>query len=275
MLSPLLSDFPKSKIRRKPITTYKSPSANDTDPFITLSGCASSSTSARTLSSNDSFPQSMQSPGQSLWRKSRTRGYALPLYHPLGELALSLPPLNPADFGLPLPRLFDETSPKISVNSRRGSTKPPDVDEDVIVPTVSSIAAVAANEVKRASPRKRRGGNGKRRRREIDDGDATYPAKRTRHTRGGGGDDNDFEDGQGQGDGDGTPDIDGPAERRPERRSTRSRAKRRDSSEIDSIDEQAGQDVLSAADDNIRPTVLEEISRAANGEREGEISGDQ
>jgi hypothetical protein len=197
----------------------------------------------------------------------------------MGELALSLPPLNPADFGLPLPRLLDETSRKSSAHSQRGSTKPPDAEEeDVSIPTVSSIAAVAANEVKRAGPRKRRGGiGGKRKRRETDDGDATYPAKRTRQARGIAGEDNDFEDAHGQADGDDTPEIDGPAEQRPERRSTRSKTKRRDSSEVESLDEPTVQDSLSVPEENAKKTVPEGVSKAINEEREeGEIkNGEQ
>jgi hypothetical protein len=62
-----------------------------------------------------------------------------------------------------------------------------EVEEDpaTVSLTVSTVAAVAAREVKdRPSPRKRRGGGGKRKRKDADDGDATYPAKRTRIPRG-------------------------------------------------------------------------------------------
>ncbi|KAF5351976.1 hypothetical protein D9756_007388 [Leucocoprinus leucothites] len=159
------------------------------------------------------------------------------------------------------------------------SAKPSDPDEeDVSIPSVSSIAAVAANEVKRSSPRKRRvgAGNGKRRRKEVEDGDATYPAKRTRQTRGVGGEEIEFDEVHGQVEADGTPEVDGPAERRPERRSTRSRAKRRDSSEIESVDDQPIQDSLSVSEENVKQPTLEGISEGANEEKEeGEISGDQ
>jgi len=48
---------------------------------------------------------------------------------------------------------------------------------------ISAVAAVAARE--RASPRKRRtGGVNKRKRKDGEDGDASYPAKRTRIPRG-------------------------------------------------------------------------------------------
>jgi hypothetical protein len=92
----------------------------------------------------------------------------------------------------------------------------------------------------------------------------------------GGADDNDVDDVQGQGDGDGNPDLDGPAERRPERRSTRTRTKRRDSSEITSIDEQHVGDSVSVLDENAKQSVLEAMSEEASEEKEeGEINGDR
>ncbi|KAJ3567052.1 hypothetical protein NP233_g6615 [Leucocoprinus birnbaumii] len=277
LLSPTVVDFPKSRIRRKPITTYKSPSASDNDPKIALSTRNDAPNIPSQPPSDHRIPSQNPQGSLQVHRRKRSKSHVLPLYHPLGELALSLPPLNPADFGLPLPRLSEETSRKSSSNFRAASVKPPDVDEEEIsIPSVSSIAAVAANEVKRASPRKRRVGmgGGKRRRKETDDGDATYPAKRTRQTRAGGGDEIDFDEAHGQGDGDGTPEADGPAERRPERRSTRSRTKRRDSSEVESVEEQPIQDSLSVSEE-IKQTTLEGVSEGAQEEKEeGEISGD-
>jgi hypothetical protein len=138
------------------------------------------------------------------------------------------------------------------------SAKISDIGEeaDDMSPSVSSIAAVAANEIKRTSPRKKRvnGGTGRRRRRDGDDGDATYPAKRTRQAQTGGGIDNDADDAPALGDG--ASEADGPDERRPERRSTRSRAKRRASSEIDSVEDRRA----SPADENIKQPTLSEIS---------------
>lgn len=110
----------------------------------------------------------------------------LPLFHPFGRLAMSLPPLDPTLFGLPTRATPDETfQPKSSSRSRRPTAKLREVDDQQLAPTVSTIAAVAAREVKeRPSPRKRRSGAAKRKRKDIDDGDATYPAKRTRIPRG-------------------------------------------------------------------------------------------
>ena len=110
----------------------------------------------------------------------------LPLFHPFGRLAMSLPPLDPTLFGLPTRAIPDETlQPKLSSRSRRPTAKLREVEDQSIAPTVSTIAAVAAREVKeRPSPRKRRSGATKRKRKDVDDGDATYPAKRTRIPRG-------------------------------------------------------------------------------------------
>ena len=110
----------------------------------------------------------------------------LPLFHPFGRLAMSLPPLDPTLFGLPTRAIPDETfQPKSSSRSRRPTAKLREVGDQQLTPTVSTIAAVAAREVKeRPSPRKRRSGAAKRKRKDIDDGDATYPAKRTRMPRG-------------------------------------------------------------------------------------------
>ena len=110
----------------------------------------------------------------------------LPLFHPFGRLAMSLPPLDPTLFGLPTRAIPDENfQRKSSSRSRRPTAKLREVDDQQLAPTVSTIAAVAAREVKeRPSPRKRRSGVTKRKRKDIDDGDATYPAKRTRIPRG-------------------------------------------------------------------------------------------
>lgn len=263
--------FPKSKIRRKPISTYKSPSANEVDPLIIFSASGPSPRPPPAQSHITTTVEEVKGP---LRKRARAGSYSLPLYHPLGELASSLPPLNPTDFGLPLPRILKETPQGSPGHYRRLLAKTNDAGEEVDIPgpTVSSIAAVAANEIKRTSPRKKRvsGGNGKRRRRDGDDGDATYPAKRTRQTRASGGDDNDFDDTQGQ-EGDGASEADGPVERRPERRSTRSRAKRRDSSEVGSVEEQPTRESASPTEEIIKQSVLEGISEE---KEEGEIGGD-
>lgn len=132
-------------------------------------------------------------------RKKYPMGPPLPLYHPLGRLALSLPPLEPANFGHSTPISIDDSdsarrSSRSSARSRRPAAKLRDAEDDDVVSrpapisNVSAIAAVAAREIKeKATPRKKRAGGGagaKRKRKDVDDGDATYPAKRTRNPRG-------------------------------------------------------------------------------------------
>lgn len=165
-----------------------------------------------------------------------------------GRLALSLPPLEPSYFGHSTPISIDDSdSGRRSARSRRPAAKLRDAEEDEppsrpVISNVSAIAAVAAREIKeKASPRKRRGGGGagaKRKRKDVDDGDATYPAKRTRNPRGGS---NLLPEDASPSDSmvplpDVTPTPEPAAEqddRRPERRTTRSAhgaSKRRDSS---------------------------------------------
>lgn len=116
----------------------------------------------------------------------------LPLFHPLGHLALSLPPLDPTLYGLPelpVPDELEERQFRKPSKKLQGKNREAEEEVETPVPTVSAVAAVAAQELKeRASPRKRRNGNGgggpKRKRKDVEDGDATYPAKRTRLPRG-------------------------------------------------------------------------------------------
>ncbi|PPQ65017.1 hypothetical protein CVT26_015727 [Gymnopilus dilepis] len=103
---------------------------------------------------------------------------------------MSLPPLDPTEYGLPELSIPDDADNRSAPRLKRPAAKSRDTEEDLgaVTATVSAIVAVAAQEVReRASPRKRRAGGAKRKRRDADDGDATYPAKRTRIPRGGGG----------------------------------------------------------------------------------------
>ncbi|KAF7362038.1 hypothetical protein MVEN_00549200 [Mycena venus] len=250
--------------RRKPMHTYQSPSPADRAPAIakTLSALshqlasASASTSAST-STSKSTPAPSTSAGivirtDAVPRKKYPMAPPLPLYHPFGRLALSLPPLEPSHFGHSIPISIDDSDSgrRSSARSRRPAAKLRDAEEDEPpsrppISNVSAIAAVAAREIKeKATPRKRRGGGGagaKRKRKDADDGDATYPAKRTRNPRGAS---NLLADDGSPSDSvvplpdvTPTPDPDTAADvqddRRPERRSTRSgngASKRRDSS---------------------------------------------
>ena len=180
-----------SRIRRKPLLTYKSPSADD-HVFITLSLSPSTSKAPTPPAKVRPPSRSNQIQREDVIRTVGSHEYSispsLPLFHPFGQLALSLPPLDPIKYGLPVPPVLDTAQEsKSSSRLRRPAAKLREVEEEAatILPTVSTVAAVAAREAKeRPSPRKRRGGGGKRKRKDMDDGDATYPAKRTRLPRG-------------------------------------------------------------------------------------------
>lgn len=182
------------RARRKPQSTYKSPSGVE-DLLVppTRSSNVQSCASPELVSRSSPLPPEVTDGiiyCDIQRRKTRKCPVSrtLPLYHPLGRLALSLPPLDPSAYGLPIPVLTDESSRRLSGRTRRPVAKLRELEEEemaVPIPTVSSIAAVAAREVKeRPSPRKRRVGGAKRKRKEVEDGDATYPAKRSRLPRG-------------------------------------------------------------------------------------------
>ncbi|KAF8813629.1 hypothetical protein BYT27DRAFT_7220018 [Phlegmacium glaucopus] len=179
-----------SQIRRKPQLTYKSPSAGDHSFFILSLAPLSKNSSTAALPCSSAEPSQSRQQTIDLHKRFARRKYPmsppLPLFHPFGRLAMSLPPLDPTLFGLPMRAVSDEVfQPKSSARSRRPTAKLREVEDLPIAPTVSTIAAVAAREVKeRPSPRKRRPGAAKRKRKDTDDGDATYPAKRTRMPRG-------------------------------------------------------------------------------------------
>ena len=174
-----------SQIRRKPQRTYKSPSAGD-HSFLIVSSPSSKIPSTTALPSSAESHQQIIDLHKRFARRKYPMSPPLPLFHPFGRLAMSLPPLDPTLFGLPTRSIPDEAfQPKLSSRSRRPTAKLREIDDQPIAPTVSTIAAVAAREVKeRPSPRKRRPGAAKRKRKDTDDGDATYPAKRTRIPRG-------------------------------------------------------------------------------------------
>jgi len=151
----------------------------------------------------------------------------LPIYHPLGRLALSLPQL---DFAAHLQSSLSQNDERGGASrSRRPANRVRDVADTDNVDAGSPLAVPADAQIppEKPSPRKRRTGgpsSSRRRRRDADDGDATYPAKRTRANRAppvppseGGSPGNGGAD---------AADVDGSEEgmKAPERRSTRSRA---------------------------------------------------
>ena len=96
---------------------------------------------------------------------------------------MSLPPLDPTLYGLPVLAVPDELEERHGRRTKHRKMVEEDVDSTIVRQSMSAVAAVAARE--RASPRKRRNwGANKRKRKDGDDGDATYPAKKTRLPRG-------------------------------------------------------------------------------------------
>jgi len=122
-------------------------------------------------------------------KRKRTAYRLLPLYHPQGPLALSLPPLDPTSFGLQNEIMSDESGRRSSARARRPAAKLRESEEEhpsTLLTPHEELETVTQEVREKSSPRKRRsGGNSvKRKRKEVDDGDATYPAKRTRLPRG-------------------------------------------------------------------------------------------
>jgi hypothetical protein len=152
----------------------------------------------------------------------------LPIYHPLGRLALSLPQLDFSAHPQSSLSQADDASRGAS-RSRRPANRVRDAADmhSVDAGTPLTVPGDAQTPPEKPSPRKRRSGGqtgSRRRRRDADDGDATYPAKRTRANRAhpvppsdGGSPGNGGAD---------AADVEGSEEamKAPERRSTRSRA---------------------------------------------------
>ncbi|KAH8093924.1 hypothetical protein BXZ70DRAFT_948467 [Cristinia sonorae] len=193
---------PPSRIRRKPIQTYKSPSLSDGFRIDSQSNTQnipqSFSTSSHTSSSSS---EKTERPPP----RTRQQQPSLSLYHPLGRLAQSLPPLDPRVFGLQNPVSIDDNDMQIddahlrraSSRTRRPAAKVRDrndeeVDDQVSVNGATGVEGSTAERETRptVSPRKRRaagaGGAGgpKRRRKDADDGTFPQPARRTRNPRG-------------------------------------------------------------------------------------------
>ncbi|KAL4074291.1 hypothetical protein V8B97DRAFT_716091 [Scleroderma yunnanense] len=228
-----------TSIRRKPIFTYQSPAAHISTLYLdkrplrgTPSPSVSSPSPSSSLAPNSTTephtpPSSITTLNRDLTHRltfttvkassSSPPSYKhprmstlLPLYHPFGPLALSLPDLDPTTFGLPAPHvavgglgigisgIFDDPEAashlRSSNRSRRPAVKLRDATDDTTGAGVSVGASPALVDVTpvpeseapvKPSPRKRRnGGSGnKRKRKDAEDGDATYPAKRVRNPR--------------------------------------------------------------------------------------------
>lgn len=191
-------------MRRKPQITYQSPSSYCIPSSLRIEGPVRSSTttnasSSTSTSSSDSGSDQKKRKmvkkidDEKVQKKQiqiadRTRytmmGPPLPLYHPLGRLALSLPELDPTSLGLPPLPVND--SRRSSARARRPAAKLREADEedDKASPSPAIAAADARDKI---SPKKKGGarpGAGVKRKRKEADEDATYPAKKTRNPRG-------------------------------------------------------------------------------------------
>ncbi|KAK7035286.1 hypothetical protein VNI00_012053 [Paramarasmius palmivorus] len=232
-----------SSIRRKPQFTYQSPSANEfREPTKLIVHSKKPLTSSKPTTSPGPTLSTLKPPTPPSKTNTFPAGSSLPLYHPLGRLALSLPPLDPAKYGLPVPIRADPDllpqptstangkSPWQTTSSNASNRREPSAA--VSAAAVEEPNASSSTLVDKPSPRKRRGGPGgaRKRRKEVDE-DASYPAtaKRPRLPRGAASaaNSNVEEDGEEAS----AAVADATEERKPERRTTRSRgaAARRDS----------------------------------------------
>lgn len=181
----------RSRSRRKPLMTYKSPAAEDQIliPRVVASPASSSSSKSKATKGNK-LPSRTDAKKETRLQTSKItiwcqcpRSPPLPLFHPLGKLAMSLPPLDPTQYGLPVLAVPDELEGRHGRRTKNARPKMTEERVESVRPDMSAVAAVAARE--RGSPRKRRtAGLNKRKRKDGEDGDATYPAKRTRIPRG-------------------------------------------------------------------------------------------
>ena len=221
-----------SASRRKPQTTYRSPSLRfPSDLCIEHSGHTIRPSPAG-LGPPPALParcsHASPTPTNVPIRIKYPMKPPLPIYHPLGRLALSLPELDPSMRPPSSLNSPDEAMRGTASRPRRPAARGRDGADadngDNGTPLPVPVEAPAPPD--KPSPRKRRSGgqtNSRRRRREADDGDATYPAKRTRANRA---PPVPASDSGSLGNGADAVDADGTEEgvKAPERRSTRSRA---------------------------------------------------
>ena len=232
-----------SASRRKPQTTYRSPSLQSPNDLCiersgqflrhSPSGHGPPVPTARTSNASPAHGGAMGVPANSASAATLKPKYPmkppLPIYHPLGRLALSLPQLDFSAHPQSSLNQTDDGSRGASSRSRRPAARVRDAadTDSVDASTPLAVPADAQIPTEKPSPRKRRAGgqsSSRRRRRDADDGDATYPAKRTRANRAPPVPPSDVgSPGNGGAD---AADVDGSEEglKAPERRSTRSRA---------------------------------------------------
>ncbi|KZT68274.1 hypothetical protein DAEQUDRAFT_812238 [Daedalea quercina L-15889] len=199
-----------SAIRRKPMHTYKSPSfetisdpLSHTAPRVTPRDTSGSSTPHSDKSIIE-VTRTVIVPYANMHAKHRQIP-SLPLYHPLGPFALSLPQLDPGLFGLSHRITVDDAADEPADSARRSSSRArrpaakvrerDDAGEDdaVRAGAQGQSAPLEAGGRAPGSPRKKRaGGSGggarRKRKAETEDVDGAYPppTKRTRNPRGAG-----------------------------------------------------------------------------------------
>ncbi|KAI0272016.1 hypothetical protein BGY98DRAFT_1004167 [Russula aff. rugulosa BPL654] len=188
-----------SASRRKPQTTYRSPSlqfSNDlcierSGQYVrhSPSGHGPPVPTTRTSNASPAHGGATGAPANSATLKPKyPMKPPLPIYHPLGRLALSLPQLDLSAHPQGLLNQTDDASRGAAPRSRRPAARVRDAAETDSVDASTPLAVPADAQIppEKPSPRKRRAGgqsSSRRRRRDADDGDATYPAKRTRANR--------------------------------------------------------------------------------------------
>ncbi|KAI0780181.1 hypothetical protein C8Q74DRAFT_1367945 [Fomes fomentarius] len=184
-----------SRSRRKPANVFKSPAADEpgewegsnsvtrkraSPPYQRVSPRRASSSTDRSQSSSNNS----SAPLKAVQRNPPL----LPLYHPLGPLALSLPKLDPGLFGLPSSLSIDDVEEQVDGEPGQPSRARRRGDEDDAQSTGTPNGTVqeAPAKERNSSPRKRRGGGAKRKRKDADDADGVFPPppKRTRNPRG-------------------------------------------------------------------------------------------
>jgi len=184
-------------VRRKPALTYQSPAQSSalSHPKKSMFPPQSATVSPLPTESPTQLTHMPELPQSNTVARKSSRYHVttalLPLYHPFGTLALSLPDLDPTAFGLPAPvAVFDDPTRRSSSRQRRPAAKVRDADDPATStshppPFAVATPALESETREKSSPRRRRGGGagGRRRRREPEDGDATYPAKRPRNSR--------------------------------------------------------------------------------------------
>ncbi|KAI0743407.1 hypothetical protein C8Q80DRAFT_1272110 [Daedaleopsis nitida] len=145
----------------------------------------------RASTSTDSSRSSSQNSNTPTKRAIQQHLSLLPLYHPLGPLAQSLPKIGPGLSGEPSSLNVDDPDDAVggdSAQSNRARRAAPRTDDDDTPSTGTPNGALqdASGKERNASPRKRRGGGAKRKRKDTDDGDGVFPPppKRTRNPRG-------------------------------------------------------------------------------------------